>query len=108
MRRVDSENIYLRVIGTLRNHYGNANKNIDNSRYLYYFAIIPMRSTYSMWPTYPVTEQVARAFNLRQRIKNVPPCTHVLHKTLNSFYVIITFRSENEYEIEYEYDFQTY
>ena len=29
-----------------------------SSRYFYYFAIIPIRSTCTMWPNYPVTEQV--------------------------------------------------
>ena len=31
-------------------------------RYLYYFAIIPIRSTCTMWPNYPVTEPVGTAF----------------------------------------------
>ena len=54
-----------------------------SSRYLYYFAIIPIRSTCTMWPNYPVTEQVETAFKLRQRLKNLPSCAHVFHKTLN-------------------------
>ena len=40
-----------------------------SSRYLYYFAMIPIRSACTMWPNYPVTEQVGKAFKLRQRMK---------------------------------------
>ena len=54
-----------------------------SSRYLYYFTIIPIRSTCTMWPNYPVTEQVGTKFRLRQRMENLPSCVHVLHKTLN-------------------------
>ena len=53
------------------------------SRYLYCFAIIPIRPTCTMWPNYPATEQVRTAVKLRQRMKNTPSCAHVLHKTLN-------------------------
>ena len=78
----------LSILGTLINPNVNANENVDCtallcSRYLYYFAIIPIRSTCTMWPNYPVTEQVETAFKLRERLKNVPSCGHVLHKTLN-------------------------
>ena len=38
--------------------------------YLCYFAIIPIRSTFTMWPNYPVIEQVGTAFKFRQRMKN--------------------------------------
>ena len=71
------------ILGTLRNHNGNANENVAWKRYLYNFVIIPIRSTCAMWPNYPVTEQVETAFKLRQRLKNLPSCTHVLLKTLN-------------------------
>ena len=54
-----------------------------NLRYLYYFAIIPIRSTCTMWPNYSVTEQVETAFKLRQRLTNLPSRAHVLHKALN-------------------------
>ena len=54
-----------------------------SSRYLYYFAIIPIRSTCTMWPNYSVSEQLETAFKLRQRMENLPSCTHVLHKILN-------------------------
>ena len=37
----------------------------------------------TMWPNYPGREQVEMAFKLRQRMKNLPPYTHVLPKTLN-------------------------
>ena len=36
-----------------------------------------------MWLKYAITEQAGKAFNLRQRMKNLPSCAHVLHKTLN-------------------------
>ena len=36
-----------------------------------------------MWPNYPGTEQVETALKLRQRLKNLPSCAHVLHKALN-------------------------
>ena len=43
-----------------------------------------------MWPNYPETEQVGTAFKLRQRMKNLPSCAHVLRKALNlSFYVVV-------------------
>ena len=61
----------------------NSLENISSRLYLYYFAIIPIRSTCTMWPNYPVTEQVGTAFKLRQKIKNLPSCAHGLHKTLN-------------------------
>ena len=54
-----------------------------SSRYLYYFVIVAICSTCTMWPSYPVTEQRGTAFKLRQRMKNLPSCDHVLHKTLN-------------------------
>ena len=54
-----------------------------SSCYLYYFEVIPIRSTFTMWPNYPVTEQVGTEFKLTQRMENVPSCAHVLHKTLN-------------------------
>ena len=70
----------------LKNYDGNenitSNKNI-NSRYLYCFVIIPIRSTCTMyWPNYPVTEQVEKAFKLGQSMKNLPSCACVLYKTL--------------------------
>ena len=73
-------------IGTLKNNDGNATKtSLENisSRYLYYFAIIPIRSTRIMWPNYPVTELVGMALKLKRRMKNLLPCAHVVHKTLN-------------------------
>ena len=45
--------------------------------------IIPIRSTCTMWPTYPVTELVGTAFKLGPRMNNSPSCSCVLHKTLN-------------------------
>ena len=54
-----------------------------SSRYSYFFAIIPIRPICTMWPNYPVTEQVGMAFKFKQRMKNLPWCAHVLHKTLN-------------------------
>ena len=52
-------------------------------RDLYYFVTIPIRSNCTMRSKYLVTEQVETACKLRQRMKNLPSCTHVLHKTLN-------------------------
>ena len=77
----------LSILGTLRNHNANANENVAcialiSSRYSWYFVIIPIRSTCTMWPNYPVTEQVETAFKLRQRLRNLPSCVHVLHKAL--------------------------
>ena len=57
---------------TLRNHEGNVKKtSLENtsSRYLYYFALIPNRSTSTMWPNYPVTELMGTVFNLAQKMK---------------------------------------
>ena len=56
---------------------------ISSRLYLYYFVIIPIRSTCTMWPNYPVTEEVGTAFKLIQGIKYLPLCAHGLHKTLN-------------------------
>ena len=36
-----------------------------------------------MWTNYPVPEHVGKAFKLRQRIKKLLSCGHVLHKTFN-------------------------
>ena len=36
-----------------------------------------------MWLNYPVTELVGMEFKLRQRLKNLPSCAHILHKALN-------------------------
>ena len=74
------------TIGVLATTTATATKtSLENisSRYFYYFAIIPIRSTCTMWPNYPVTEQVETAFKLRQRMENLPSCAHVLNKTLN-------------------------
>ena len=49
---------------------------------MYYSAFIPIRSGATMWPKYPVTEQVGTVFRLRNRMGNLLPCDHVLHKTL--------------------------
>ena len=57
--------------------------NISSRFYFYYFVIIPIRFTCTMWPNYPVREEVGTAFKLRQRIKYLPSCAHGLHKTLN-------------------------
>ena len=72
----------LLLIAGFRNHDGNANENIT-SRFLFFFVIIPVRSTCTMWPNYPVTERVRTAFKLIQRKENLPSCAHVIHKTLN-------------------------
>ena len=53
------------------------------SRYFNYFAIIPIRSTCTMWPNYLATEKVGTVFKLRQRIKTLPSFSDVLPKTLN-------------------------
>ena len=45
-----------------------------SSRYLYYLAIMPIRSTFTMWPNYPVREHVETAFKLRQGMKNILSC----------------------------------
>ena len=47
-----------------------------------------------MLPNYPVREQVGAAFELRQRMKHLPSCAHVLHKTLN---LVISRRCLTEY-----------
>ena len=46
-------------------------------RYFYYFAIIPICSTCTLWAKFPGTKLIGMAF------KNSPSCTHVLYKTLN-------------------------
>ena len=47
-----------------------------SSRYLYYFVIVPIRSAFTMWPNYPVTEHVETAFKLRHRMKNILSCVN--------------------------------
>ena len=54
-----------------------------SSCYLYYFALISIRSTSTMWPNYPITELVGTVFKLAQKMKNLLSCAHALHKTLN-------------------------
>ena len=73
-------------LGTFRNDDANANEKFTwklSSHDLYYFAIIVILSTSTMWANYPATEQVETTFKLRQRVKHFPPCACVLHKTLN-------------------------
>ena len=52
------------------------------SRYFNYFAIIPIRSTCTMWPINPA-EKVGAALKLRQRMKTLSSFAHVLQKILN-------------------------
>ena len=51
--------------------------------HLCYFAIISTRSTFTKMVNYPTTKLVGVAYKLRKEMKNLPPCFHVLHKTLN-------------------------
>ena len=51
--------------------------------HLCYFAIISTRSTFTIMANYPETKLVGVAYKLRKKMKNSPPCVHVLHKTLN-------------------------
>ena len=72
------------IVGTFSNHDGNSNENVAwnliSSCYFNYCAIIPIRSTCTMRPNYPVTEKVKTAFKLRQRMKIL--FAYVLHKNL--------------------------
>ena len=51
--------------------------------HLCYFAIISTRSTFTKMANYPGTKLVGVAYKLRKKMKNLPSCVHVLHKTLN-------------------------
>ena len=85
-RRITRLNSLCSSLGTLRNHDGNAMKTpLENisSHNLYYFVIISIRSTCSMWPNYSATEQLGTVFLLAQRMQNLPSCVHVLQNTLN-------------------------
>ena len=64
-----------------------------SSRYLYLFAIFPTRSTCTIWPNYPVTEQMRTAFKVRRRMENLPSCAHVLHKTMNLVFHVVVWPS---------------
>ena len=57
-------------------------KNVT-SRNFYCFAIIPIRSTHTMWAKYPGTKLVGMAFKQGRKMKISPSCAHVLQKTLN-------------------------
>ena len=56
-------------------------KNIT-SFYLCYFASFNSSNFYKSG-NYSGNKLVGVAFELRKKMKNSPPCTHVLHKTLN-------------------------
>ena len=55
--------------------------------YLYFICatsrFITTRSTFTESANYPGTKLVGVMFNLRKRVKNLPPCVHLLRKTLN-------------------------
>ena len=53
------------------------------SRYFYYIAIIPIRSTCTMWTKYPGAKLIGTAFKQGGRKISSPSCGHFLHKTLN-------------------------
>ena len=60
------------------------------SLFLYYFTIIPTRSACSIFLG---RQFLGTAFNLRQGIKTLPSCAHVLHKNLEfgHFTLIVVF-----------------
>ena len=80
------------ILGSLSNVNGNSNKNVT-WKYIFislcYFVIISSRSTFTKIANYPGTKLVGVAYKLRNKIKNSPPCVHVLRKTLN---VVISCR----------------
>ena len=45
--------------------------------------IISTRSTFTKMANYPGTNLVGVAYKLRKKMKNSPPCVHILHKSLN-------------------------
>ena len=52
--------------------------------HLCYFTIISTRSTFTKMANYAGTKLVRVAYyKLRKKMKNSPPCVHVLHKPLN-------------------------
>ena len=51
--------------------------------HLCYFAIISTRSIFTKTTNFPGTKLVGVAYKLRKKMKNLPSCVHVLHKTLN-------------------------
>ena len=52
--------------------------------HLCYFVIISTHSNFTkVQANYPGTKFVGVAYKLRKKMKNSPPCIHVLHKTLN-------------------------
>ena len=51
--------------------------------HLCYFAIISTHSTSTETVKFPGTKFVGVAFELKERMQNLPSCVHVLHKTLN-------------------------
>ena len=73
---------HFTLLGSFSNNDCNANEN-ESSRYVYYFAIIPIRSTCRMWVKYPGTKLIGTTFRYRRIMKNSPSCAHVLRKTLN-------------------------
>ena len=52
-------------------------------RSFYYFAIIPIRSTGTLWAKYAGTKFMETAFKQGKKMKQSPSCAYVLQKTLN-------------------------
>ena len=62
-----------------------------SSLYLHYLVIFPIRTTCTMWPNYPVTEQVGTTFKLRQKMKNLSLFAHVHKKNLEFGHFTLLF-----------------
>ena len=52
-------------------------------RNFYYFAIIPIRSTCTLWAKYAETKFMETSFKWSKKMKNSPSCAHVLQKLSN-------------------------
>ena len=83
----------IRSVKKLRWQY-QQKRHLYCSRYLYYFAIIPILSSCRV--TIQKKKLVEKAFKLKQGMKNLRSCVHVLHKTLNLVISLLQVEGEGQ------------
>ena len=76
----------LHMETSLSNDDGNGNENV--TRKYIFISFLLLRDYFNLlnfakMANYPGTKLVGVEHKLRRKIKNSPPCVHVLHKTLN-------------------------
>ena len=53
-------------------------------------------NSFKLYNNYPVIELVEKAFKLKQGMKNLRSCVHVLHKTLNLVISLLQVTGEDQ------------